>query len=313
MPPLNRISATTMSASRARYTEPMHGRVAIVCAAIGATTLPACDQLFDLRPVRDPATRDDAAPHPDGPSDSRAADTAHASGDAIAPCFDSPAPVPDISDGLDPQMSADRLEVIYAKSTTGIYDLYHATRSSTADTFTESLLTELYSSLEETDPALTADGLLIIFKSNRNGNGQRAFQATRTATDLAFGNVQLAPGVENIAISGLDISPDGNTIYIDDGSHLYVAHRPANSAAFGPPIQVSSGHIDYPSVTPNGLEVFSNGTGVVRATRATNANTDQFKGADSIFMNGNDADVLPDNSALILVSGSAFYTLERCN
>jgi len=283
------------------------GGVLLVAASVAV--LPACDKLFDIDPLRDPGDG--------GASDAKRLDAmadVGPPGDAIVPCFSPPKQVPGINNGLDPQMSGDRLEMIYAKGSPGSYSLFHATRLSTFAAFTETELDTINTSGEETDPALTADRLLLIFKSNRDGNGQHAFQTTRVSVTTPFVGATLVPGVESIAVSGLDISPDGKTIYIDDGDALYVAHRAATDLAFDTAIALTNQHMDYPSVSPNGLELFSNGQGLVRATRATISDADQFAGADLIDANGNDGDVLPDNSAIVDVGGGgAFYILDRCN
>jgi len=277
--------------------------VVLGCASISATTLTACDKLFDLTPI--PETPSDAS-RLDGIAD------IGAPGDAIAPCFLPRVLAPGITNGLDPQMRDDRLEVIYAKGPAGAYDLYHAKRSIPTSLFVETVLLNVNTvGNEESDPALTLDGLLLIFKSNRGGTGQRIWQATRLSRDDDFTSATQVQGIESVSPSGIDISPDGNTIYIDDGGALLVARRASRDLPFDTLARTSI-HFDYPTVTPNGLELFSNDGGVARFTRAVASDTEPFVGTD-VIDTGYDADVLPNNAAIIINTSDGFYTRDRCN
>src|SRR5262249_5860476 len=137
--------------------------------------------------------------------------------DAAPWCFDERDPLLTGLSGYDAQLSADGLELFFVRGTATTWDLWHAKRADSSLPFTAGLvLTELATSnLEETDPALTEDGLTLVFKSNRI-TGQHAWQATRANKTTPFSTPALVAGLEDIPVFGLDVSPDGTTIYYDD-------------------------------------------------------------------------------------------------
>jgi Tol biopolymer transport system component len=94
-------------------------------------------------------------------------------------------------------------------------------------------LTALNSAQDDSDPELRADGLEIIFHSNRQGAGYDLYHSVRaTTTDpfppaVVLGNVNTA-GDE----IGPSLSADGLTLLYSDGFDIYYATRPDIAAPF---------------------------------------------------------------------------------
>lgn len=255
--------------------------------------LAGCDALFGLDRL-DPSVDGGAgvdAPFPDSakPLDARC--------DRLGPRV----LLQDIGGSHEPTLSADRRDLYFVRDNTTGLDIYHASRLDPTQPFGEGqLVAGLSSAFSDTDPALTADGLLIVFKSNRSG-ADRAYQAKRTATSV-FASPELVPGLEMTMVSGIDISPDGLTLYVDDGLHLIIAARPARSEPIETLVVVAD-RTPFPSASSDGLELYYNGEGVVRRTRGDTSEPFLEGTATVVDESGRDADVLADDSALVFTAG----------
>lgn len=108
----------------------------------------------------------------------------------------------------------------------------------------------------EIEPALTKDGLLLAFVSNRAGPDQLYF-ATRTATNLPFQNPTPNSVTLPNSFLGFDMSPNGNKIYIVDNGMLRVMKRtsPTGEFVFDKMISVPDTNFRYPSVSFDELEI----------------------------------------------------------
>lgn len=97
-------------------------------------------------------------------------------------------------------------------------------------------LTELNTTMDESDPELRGDGLEIVFHSLRTGGAGNydLYHATRTTTSSTFGPVTpltaLNTGGDD---QGPGLSGDGLTILFSDGADIVYATRPALTSAFG--------------------------------------------------------------------------------
>ncbi len=266
-------------------------RASLLLALVG------CDRVFGLEPI-------------DVRGDVPSSDTADG-GDA-GPCFLPRQLVLGVT-GFDPMLTHDKRTLLYARNA-GTYDLFQATRADLVPTTAfknETAFAELNTQADETDPSLTEDGLLIMFTSNRSG-AWRAYQAQRTTMTGTFTAPVLVPGLTTTTISGLDISPDGLTLYFDDTVSFAIAQRGSRDDAFADLIRPSLDHAEYPSVTANGLELYYNAAGIVRRTRA--GKTDPFDGGTARVVDegGSDADITPDGNTLVFRGGTSLYTRERC-
>lgn len=268
---------------------------AVLCICVVAA---GCDKLFSLDHIDQGATIDGPLADGDG-------------GVPDAPaCMYSPRLQLQSTGGShDPQLSTDRLDLFTVRSPAGNYEIYESVRGDTTTQFgTGTAIASLASSSDDTDPAVTDDGLMILFKSNRSG-AYRIHQATRTSRGGAFGTPSIPAGLGNQTVYGLDISPDGLTVYVDDGAKLVMATRSSRTASFGPPTMVTLDRTGFPSVSADGLELFYNGAGVVHRTR--DSTTASFDGGSTtqVDMGGSDADIVADGSAIVLTGGSLFDTV----
>ena len=125
-----------------------------------------------------------------------------------------------------------------------------------------SALAELNSSNQETDPTMTADGLEIIFSSNRDGFFLRLFIAKRASVTDPFGTPEPI-GFQTAGDEvGADLSGDGLELHFSRPRFaadldIFRATRPDRNSSFGPPERVaalSSDRTDRnPTISPNGL------------------------------------------------------------
>lgn len=126
------------------------------------------------------------------------------------------------------------------------------------------------------EPALTKDGLLLAFVSNRTGQDQLYF-AARSVTTLPFQTPTSNSIRMPTSFLGFDMSPNGNKIYIVDNGMLRVMKRtsPTGEFVFDKMISVPDTNFRYPSVSFDELEIlYSNGNGqVMHATLAANKNS----------------------------------------
>jgi hypothetical protein len=156
----------------------------------------------------------------------------------------------------DPTLTADGLTIAFCSTRETEMDnqnLWMATRTAITEPFGKpiSLGSEINTTHVENHPALSADGLTIIFSSNRPGslNGSPdLWQATRRSTTEAFGNVtNLGPTVNTSSReNGAFLSLDGSTLMFEsqrvDGvgkNDLYYCTRPEPDAPFGSSVLLS--------------------------------------------------------------------------
>jgi hypothetical protein len=275
-------------------------RVVVVCLV-----LTGCDYLFNLDPIHS------------GPGDSGAASDSDGAGNEIDAPVDAQTVFPtcagwgnrqDLQGGAtgshDPTLSKNRLELFTVRMPSTSYDIYLSRRPDTMSQFDiGSPVGELNSPADDTDPALTADGLMIVFISTRGGS-PRVYQATRPAVGIEFSPPDIAPGLLSQPADGIDLSPDGLSIYIHSSGLLLQATRANRGDAFGARTQIAS-FGSFPSMAPDGLAIYFNGAsgGLVRRTRAVI--TDGFSAMDETVDGGaSDGDMLADGTAVVMSVGS---------
>lgn len=120
----------------------------------------------------------------------------------------------------------------FASDRSGASHLYRATRTGPATYMAPQLVTELESSFEEFDPAPSADGLTMYFRSSRPGGpgGTDIFVATRASLADPFGNIAVVPNVNDVTVDGPSyLSVDQCRLYFTSdrsgNPKIYVASR----------------------------------------------------------------------------------------
>jgi Tol biopolymer transport system component len=170
--------------------------------------------------------------------------------------FSSIAPVVNVNSTADDAAAAgtpDTLLLVFASARTGtlgLQDLMFATRQQAGDEFgAPAFLTGLNSSSHDSDPALTADGLLLCYSTDRSSgwNGRDIWCATRATASSSFGDPEELTDVTSTD-SDTDpcLSGDGLTIFFSStrdggsgGSDIWTASRLDRSLPFGAATRVA--------------------------------------------------------------------------
>lgn len=116
------------------------------------------------------------------------------------------------SDDRSPSISADGLELYFHSSRSGNYDLYVATRTSTAVGFGAPVaLAGVNTTAIEADPEITADGETLYFDRSADDVLYQTFRATRGPT--GFGNAVAVTSINGPDAMRAAPSDDDRTIY----------------------------------------------------------------------------------------------------
>jgi Tol biopolymer transport system component len=167
--------------------------------------------------------------------------------------FETPVPVVELNstayDGYATQ-TPDGLTVFFASTRggAGTWDLYQATRASTADAFgNPSLVANVNSGANEVAPVLSADGLTLYFTSNRDNSQSDIYVATRPSAAAAFGDPTKLLNVNNATAQEEPsfVSADQLTLWFsstrtENVNKIFVANRATTAVAFGTPTLVTS-------------------------------------------------------------------------
>jgi len=178
-----------------------------------------------------------------------------------------------------PHLSADSLTLVFASTRPGAQgseprDLWMCTRASVDEPFEEpvNLGPIVNSDAIDYHPTLTADGLTLVFNSNRPGGlGETdLWMCTRASVSDSFGKpVNLGPTVNSSNADGCPaLSADELTlVFMSErpnrrgGSDLWMCTRPSRNEPFGQPFNlgptVNSGHEDStPALSADGQTLF---------------------------------------------------------
>lgn len=172
----------------------------------------------------------------------------------------------------------------------------------------------------DADPALSDDGLRLVFMSDRLGS-LRAWEVARTAVGQPFGGAAILRGIDGIPVDGLDMTLDGLTLYFsaaNDGE-LHVAHRSSVDAPFvaeeeGGALRVLANGVAYPSISPDGREVFYGHPGGGSATyRRVRGDTSQpFEVTEEVIYNdADDPEISADGRRLYFARSGALLVARR--
>jgi len=176
------------------------------------------------------------------------------------------------SDDWRASITADGLEIYlhsWRPGGMGGGDIWVATRSDTAAPFDPAVfLAEVSSASAEFDPFISADGLTLLWASNRTGTaGADLWIAMRADRSRAF---TLIGEVPNVNSSNNEyspwVSPDGKRLYFTSqrpgtgGSDIWMAARPDVSSDFDPPVQVegvnTTFHERASALSPDEREIY---------------------------------------------------------
>jgi len=167
-----------------------------------------------------------------------------------------------------PEMSLDGLTIFFASNRTGAagVDIFTSTRASrTAAWSPPVVVPELSSPTDDAAGGISADGLEILFASNRTGDFQ-IYRSTRPDAMSPWSAPVVQPTVSSPFQDESAFLADDLTLYLDADRQgtgdfdIFVAHRPFRGAPFGEPQRVDS--IDTtmrdhdPWVSPDGRHMF---------------------------------------------------------
>jgi hypothetical protein len=210
-------------------------------------------------------------------------------------------------DARDPEQRFDGLELSWVHDEGTDYDIHRGGRANQSDDYNPGAIDdELSSGNNDTDPALTGDGLRIFFLSTRGGMGKALFEATRPMPGEAFG----IPAFVDTGgpINGIDVSADGRTLYFDDnGDNVFKIERAGDAGAFGALMMVAANAGAAPSVAKDALTLYYfRGTTVYRQHRTDTAS---MFGDETAITDGQDPDISADNRTLIVQTPTGFSML----
>jgi Tol biopolymer transport system component len=134
---------------------------------------------------------------------------------------------------------------------------------------TPALLSSIATGSQESDPALTSDGMTVFFTSNRSGGmGYAIWTATRPSLAAPFGPATVVAELDSAAReSDASISRNGRELFfMSDRSGptaIYVATRSSSAGPFDPPaLLVITG---APNTVRSGPEITADGLGLYYA------------------------------------------------
>lgn len=168
----------------------------------------------------------------------------------------------------DPTFTADLLEVCFMSNRDGTKDIWTSHRAAATDAWAPPVrVAELSSAADDWGPALTPDGLVVWFVTDRDTGRAQLWRATRASRTGAWG----APtAVAELASSAIDLAPSvdaaDRTLYFASdrpgaaGYDIYVSTRPSTNATWGAPVAapgINSAEDDVdPFIADGGLQLF---------------------------------------------------------
>lgn len=270
------------------------------CALVIAT---GCNATFGLDPT---VTRFDAAPI-DGPGCS----------DGI---FEDPVVISSWDGApreFEPAIRHDLLE-IWAHRVASFDEIWRSTRSSVDEPFGPPVRASFSSTVDDSVPTLSGDGLRLLFLSDRGG-GRDIWEVTRPSLAVDFASPRQVLGLGAAFVQSLDISFDGRTLYFTDStaidSAIYAATRPTLAAPFGTPTLVAMGPLGakVPAISPDDLELFFNPPSTNQTWKFTRvAATAPFDEPPVLLLDGSEApDLAADGRTLITARNSSLVIRQR--
>lgn len=222
--------------------------------------------------------------------------------------FAAPQPLPNITGAVTAPALVGHNELFYVRRDSGSGEIYRTARASSDVDFPDGApVTELNTPGDERDLGFDYTGLDLLFVRD-----ERLLEATRpTPSDPFSLPIELPELSTESAYNGLALSYDDLTVYYSDaGGNLHSATRPAADQPFATPVMLLPS-FTYPSISPDGLELYGLESGdrmIHRLTRATVA--DPF-GNDTILFPGDDPYVSSDAATLVFQLSYNAYTAQR--
>lgn len=248
------------------------------------------------------------------------------SGDPDSKCgpWSTPMMVEGFEDGpweRGPTQRADRREVMFARYEVvgSVFNgqLWGSARGSTSVPFgPEGSLVALNDPMgDDLDPSLSADGLVLMFTSNRTGMWQ-AFEARRPNVGTPFSPPVLAAGLESLAITGSELTSDGLGVYFSMGGRLWVARRATLGQNFQAPTELGFAG-DGPSISADEREIYY-GRLLAMFVRRRASVTDPFAEETELVVSGAFGTSAPELSQdgtelLIIVSDQLSRVTRTCD
>jgi hypothetical protein len=266
---------------------------AVVVAASG------CNQIFGLH--------DTKLLLPDGPPPP--IDAVGCSGET----FHGPVPFPFATSGYDPAESPNGLELWFDQPDltppppeSAHAQIYVAARPTLADAFdagTKAPFTDPSGTTAAYDPAITGDGLHLLYVTSRAGAS--VWEVERASPTDAFPS-NPSPRASLGTANAIAISLDGLTAYLSRGGELFVATRPQLMDDFTTPVDLGIAGTN-PTISPDDRELFYDTTGqpgasIMRRVRASSA--DAFGAEELVTANGYEPSITADSRTLLLVVNS---------
>ena len=212
-----------------------------------------------------------------------------------------PVQVPEFNNKItgEPTITSDLLHVYFAKQLADTsWEIHSASRGTPSENFAVTTAAAFGTpSPVDQDPAVTDDNQLVAFVGSNIVS-----QATWTGSSWSIG-----PAL-NLAVSTLDISPDGMTLYYAlGGRDLYATTRTDRAAPFSPATTIIASDVRFPSVTGDGLTLYAvdgSGSGTGISVRTRTSTTSAFGTATHLFDNVVDPDVTRDGNTMVVSMNS---------
>ena len=197
----------------------------------------------------------------------------------------------------------------------GPYQIASATRADTTQAFDAPVIGSFVRSDNDTDPAITRDGLHILFITD----DARVYQADRPTRTSPWSAAALVPGIDGEGVGvGFDITPDGLVIYMADAAGIRTARRSYPTGTFGPVTVLAAGlPTAFPTISPDELELFFNPMGgdtageLHRITRTDRTLDFDLATEQVVYQSAVDADITADAQTLVYKHGGDLQAAHR--
>ena len=220
-----------------------------------------------------------------------------------------------------PEISSDYLELYFHSDRSGNFDIYVATRTDVSQAWgVATAVAELNTASNDVAPALSSDGLTMIFASNRAGGqgGNDLYVSTRAMLNAAWSTPANIGGLNTAAAeAGPSLSDDGLSLYFHSdaaggfgNTDIYVSTRASLAANWGAPVNLGTNvnSVDFdlaPDIASDGLSLYfhttrTGGPGgahdIWRSTRASTSDPWQAAQAVAAPVNSMVSDLAPSLS-----------------